>query len=191
MAGTITNHDETAAETSRSQTHENDDPTSRRSRMGRVVALSLATGFVAALAFAALPVVPVEESALTGAVLCGFALGWAMLGLLSLRCTDQPQRWAVAPALFMGVGGLLLTAVGSPMREVLSWIWPPTLLLLVIWMMLRTRKDMRSRSGRAQLYLVFGGARRLGGRRRLRVRGRGNGLEPTALDRPACRRGRA
>jgi pimeloyl-ACP methyl ester carboxylesterase len=55
----------------------------------------------------------------------------------------------------MGVGGLLLVAFGSPMREVLSWVWPPTLLALVIWMTHRTRRDMRSRGGRVQLYLVF------------------------------------
>ena len=119
------------------------------------MALSLATGFVAAVLFAALPFVPVRESAITGAVLCGFALGWAVLWLLSLRFTDQPQRWAVVPAVFMGVGGLLLVAFGSPMREALSWVWPPTLFLLVIWMLHRTRRDMRSRSGRVQLYLVF------------------------------------
>ncbi len=82
--------------------------------LGWVVALSLATGFVAAVLFAALPLVPVKESAITGAVLCGFAVGWAVLWLLSLRFTDQPQRWAVGPAVFMGVGGLLLVAFGSP-----------------------------------------------------------------------------
>jgi hypothetical protein len=83
-------------------------------------------------------------------------VGWAALGLLSLRFTDQPQRWAVAPALFMGVGGLLLVIFGSPMRETLSWVWPPTVSLLVLWLVYRIRKDMHSRTGRVQLYLVFG-----------------------------------
>ncbi len=124
-------------------------------RPGCLVAVSLATGLVAALVFAALPLVPVEESALTGAVLCGFALGWVALWLLSTRFTDRPQRWAVAPSVFMGVGGLLLVALGSPMREALSWVWPPALFLLVIWMLHRTRRDMCSRSGRVQLYLAF------------------------------------
>ena len=53
--------------------------------LGWVVALSLATGVVAAVLFAALPLVPVRESVITGAVLCGFASGWAVLWLLSLR----------------------------------------------------------------------------------------------------------
>ena len=124
-------------------------------RLGGIVALALATGFVAACLLVTLPFVPVKESGLTGAVLCGFAMGWALLWLLSLRFTDDSQRWAVAPAVFMGVGGLVLVTFGSPIREALGWVWPPTLLLLVIWMLHQTRRHMRSRSGRVQLYLVF------------------------------------
>jgi pimeloyl-ACP methyl ester carboxylesterase len=66
----------------------------------------LATGLVAAFLLVAAPFIPAQESAVTGAVLCGFALGWAMLAVLSVRFTDQPQRWAAAPALVMGLGGL-------------------------------------------------------------------------------------
>jgi pimeloyl-ACP methyl ester carboxylesterase len=119
------------------------------------VAVSLVTGLVAALLLVAAPFIRVTESAITGAVLCGFAVGWAVLFLLSRRFTDQPQRWAAMPASVMGVGGLLLLAFGSPMREVLSWVWPPVLLALVVWMVMRVRRDMRSRAGRIQLYLVF------------------------------------
>jgi hypothetical protein len=72
-----------------------------KGHIGWIVAGSLATGLVAALLLAAAPFIPAEESAVTGAVLCGFALGWAMLAVLSVRFTDQPQRWAAdstAPA---------------------------------------------------------------------------------------------
>jgi hypothetical protein len=65
----------------------------------------LASGLAAALLLVAAPFIPAEESAVTGAVLCGFALGWAMLAVLSVRFTDQPQRWAAVPALFMGLAG--------------------------------------------------------------------------------------
>jgi hypothetical protein len=41
----------------------------------RVVAGSLATGLVAALLLVAAPFTPARENAITGAVLCGFALG--------------------------------------------------------------------------------------------------------------------
>src|SRR5829696_6462669 len=92
----------------------------RSGHIGWIVAGSLATGLVAALLLVAAPFVPAEESAVTGAVLCGFALGWAMLAVFSARFTDQPQRWAAVPAVFMGVGGLLLVAVGSSVDGVLG-----------------------------------------------------------------------
>ena len=86
---------------------------------------SLFTGLVVGLLLVAAPFIPAEEGELTGALLCGFALGWAMLAVLSVRFTDQPQRWAVAPALFLGLSGLLLLVFGSGIQGVLSWIWPP------------------------------------------------------------------
>ena len=113
------------------------------------------TGLVAALLFVVAPFIPAEESAVTGGVLCGFALGWAMLAVLSVRFTDQPQRWAAAPALFLGLGGLLLVVFGSAVHGVLGWVWPPALLALVVWMFLRTRRRLHSRSRRWLLYPVF------------------------------------
>ena len=125
-------------------------------RIGWIVAGSLATGLVAALLLPFAPFIPAEESAVTGAVLCGFALGWAMLAVLSVRFTDQPQRWAAVPALFMGLGGLLLIAFGSPVHGVLDWVWPPALLALAIWMFVCVRRQLRSRTGRWLLYPVIG-----------------------------------
>lgn len=55
----------------------------------------------------------------------------------------------------MGLGGLLLLAFGPPMRQALSWVWPPVLLAMVVWMVMRVRRDLRSRGGRIQLYVVF------------------------------------
>jgi pimeloyl-ACP methyl ester carboxylesterase len=98
--------------------------------------------------------VPAEKGKVTGALMLGFALGWAMLAILSSRFTDEPQRWAVAPALFLGIGGLLLLAFGSPAQGILKWVWPPALLVLVVWMFIRSRQQLRSRS-RWLLYPVF------------------------------------
>jgi pimeloyl-ACP methyl ester carboxylesterase len=126
-----------------------------RGHIGWIVAGSMATGLVAALLLVAAPFIPAQESGVTGAVLCGFALGWAMLAILSLRFTDQPQRWAVAPALFMGLGGLLLVGFGSSVHEMLNWVWPPALLALVVWMVVRARRQLRSRSRRWLLYPVI------------------------------------
>ncbi|MGI8515364.1 MAG: hypothetical protein ACR2NT_09535 [Acidimicrobiia bacterium] len=53
-----------------------------------------------------------EEHVITGSVLIAFGLGWALMAILSIRLTDQPQRWASVPAAYMSLvgAGLLLTA---------------------------------------------------------------------------------
>jgi pimeloyl-ACP methyl ester carboxylesterase len=127
-----------------------------RGHIGWVVAFSLAVGLLAALVFAAAPFISPEEDDITGAVLFGFALGWAALALLSVRFTDQPQRWAAVPAVFMGVSGLLLIGFGTSVREVLNWVWPPALLALVVWMFVGAHRQLRSRTRRWLLYPLFG-----------------------------------
>jgi pimeloyl-ACP methyl ester carboxylesterase len=130
------------------------DP-SQKGHLGWVVAGSLVTGVLAALLLAGAPFIPAIESGVTGAILVGLALGWAMVAVLSVRLTDQPQRWAVAPALFMGLGGFLLLAFGSPMHEALTGVWPPALLVLAAWMIVQANRQLRSRSGRFLLYPVI------------------------------------
>src|SRR5687767_7384422 len=89
-------------------THDRQGAAPRR-HVGWTVAVSLLTGLlVGLLLVAAAPFIEPEERDVTGALLLGFAVGWAMLAVLSTRLTDQPQRWASAPAAFMGVSGLLL-----------------------------------------------------------------------------------
>ncbi|HEX2176236.1 MAG TPA: alpha/beta fold hydrolase, partial [Nocardioidaceae bacterium] len=96
----------------------------------------------------AAPFIPPTEAGVTGAVLCGWALGWATLVVVSVRFTDQPQPWAAAPAVFMALSGLLLVAFGSSVHGVLSWVWPPVLLALVIWMVVGARRQLHSASRR-------------------------------------------
>jgi pimeloyl-ACP methyl ester carboxylesterase len=127
-----------------------------RGHIGRVVAGTLTTGLVAALLLVAAPIVPAEEATVTGAVLLGFALGWALLSVLSGRFTEQPQAWAAVPAVFMGLCGLLLLVFDSSVDPVLSWVWPPVLLVLVVWMIVQIRRHLMSRSGRLLLYPVIG-----------------------------------
>ena len=126
-----------------------------RGRIGWVVAGSLVIGLVAALLLTAAPFVPAEEATITGAVLLGFALGWAMLAVLSVRFTDQPQAWAAVPAIFMGLGGLLLLVFGSAVDTALGWVWPLALLALVVWMVAQAHRHLRSRTRRWLLYPVF------------------------------------
>ena len=120
-----------------------------------IVAGSLAAGLVAALVLVAAPFIAAQENALTGAVLLGFAVGWALLAVLSVRFTDQPQRWAFAPAVFMGVAGLALLSGSAVVHDLLDWVWPPALFGLVVWMFLRARRQLRSRSARWLVYPVL------------------------------------
>ena len=150
-------------ETKESEHRRRRSRTGPRRHIGWVVAASLGIGLVFGLLLVAAPFVPAAESELTGALLCGFALGWAMLAVLSVRFSDQPQRWAVVPAVFMGVSGLLLLGFGSSVHRVLSWVWPPVLLVLVVWMIVRSRRELRSRSRPWLLYPVFAAHLRRGG----------------------------
>ncbi|WP_104167741.1 alpha/beta fold hydrolase [Arthrobacter sp. SX1312] len=126
-----------------------------KGHIGWLVAGALMVGVVAALLLAAAPFIPATESGVTAGILLGFALGWALLAVLSVRFTDQPQKWALGPALFMGLGGLLLVVFGAPLQEVLAWLWPPALLVLGVWMIVRIRRQLPSRSARALLYPVI------------------------------------
>jgi len=129
--------------------------TGRRAPIGVVVTGSLAAGLLTALLLVAAPFIRAGESEVIGAVLCGLGLGWAVMAVLSVRFADQPQRWAVAPALFLGVGGVLLLIFGAPVQDVLNWIWPPALLVLVAWMIVRARLQLQGRSLRLLLYPVL------------------------------------
>jgi pimeloyl-ACP methyl ester carboxylesterase len=118
----------------------------RRSHIGRVVAGSLAVGLAAAVVLPFLPVGAVDEDFATAMVLFGFALGWALLAVLSTRFTDHPQRWAVAPAIFMVLSGALVLLSPDAGVDALGWVWPPALLVLVVWVWIRAKRELHSRT---------------------------------------------
>ncbi len=120
---------------------------SSRGRLGSIVAASLTVGLLTALALVAAPFIPVRMNVLTGVVLLGFAFGWALLAVLSVRFSDSPQRWAAAPAAFLALAGLVsLMPTGSAVQQVFGWVWPPLLLGLVIWTIRQVRRQLRSRT---------------------------------------------
>jgi len=121
-------------------------PGPRRSHVGGVVAGSLAAGLAAAVILAFLPVGTVDVDFATAMVLIGFALGWALMAVLSTRFTDQPQRWAVAPAIFMALSGALVLLAPDAVVDALGWVWPPALLVLVVWVWTRARRELHSRT---------------------------------------------
>jgi hypothetical protein len=120
-----------------------------------IVAASLAAGLVAALVLVFAPFVPAKENILVGVVLLAFALDWALLAVLSVRFSTQPQRWAAAPAVFFAVASLVSLLGSEAVRDVFGWVWPPALLALVVWMIIRVRRQVRSRAARWLLYPVL------------------------------------
>jgi len=70
--------------------------------------------------------------------------------------TDQPQRWALVPAAGLGAAGLglLVLAPGDRVLTAAGWAWPPLLLALAVWTVLRTRRTLAAGSGRRLLYPV-------------------------------------
>ena len=92
-----------------------------------------------------------------GTALFGWALGWALLAVLSLRWTDQPQRWAVVPAAVMALAGgsLLIFRPDADAFNVLGWIWPPALIALAVWMTVQSRRNLRRPTRRFMLYPLF------------------------------------
>ena len=122
------------------------EPRRNRIGIGKIIVLSLGMGLVAAVLLPFVPWPTVDANFATAMVLFGFALGWVLLAALSVRLTDQPQRWAYAPALFMGVGAVLLLFLPEAVLDALDWVWPPALLVLVVWVFRRAKRDLRSRT---------------------------------------------
>jgi pimeloyl-ACP methyl ester carboxylesterase len=127
-------------------------------RSGMIMAGSLLAGLVAALALVAGPFAGGREPVITGAILLGFAVGWALLAVLSVRLTDRPQRWAAVPAAAMAItgAGLVVLAPGAAALTALGWVWPPLLAALVVWMILHAQRPPSSGRQPWLLYPVFG-----------------------------------
>ena len=88
-------------------------------------------------------------------VLLGFAFGWALLAVLSVRFTDQPQRWAAAPAAVHGAGRSDLTHRVRRREHVSRLGVAASTARAGRLDVLRARRQLRSRSGRWLLYPVL------------------------------------
>lgn len=126
--------------------------------IGRIVAGCLAAGLVVALALVLGPVSGAQEHVITGTVLLTFAASWMLLATLSMRRTDQPQRWAFAPATFMALAGtaLLVFAPNGDTVDALGWVWPPLFLALLAGTIVRVHRDLHSRSRFWIVYPLLG-----------------------------------
>ena len=88
-----------------------------------------------------------SEPVVTGSVLFAFGLGWGLMAFLSTRFSAQPQAWTAVPAMFLGsIGlGLIVFQPGPAVMDLLSWVWPPALAVLAIWMVIQVRRQLRGR----------------------------------------------
>jgi pimeloyl-ACP methyl ester carboxylesterase len=131
----------------------------RKGHVGLIVAGSMITGFVVALALVIGTFGGAQEHVIMGTALLGWALGWALLAALSIRWSDQPQRWAVVPAVLMALAGasLLIFRPDANAMNLLGWIWPLALIALAVWMTVQARRNLRSLTRRLVLYPLFVG----------------------------------
>jgi len=132
-------------------------PPLRPGHIGRLTALTMGAGAVAAVVLAALGFGGATEPVITGVVLLAFAASWSMYAVLSIRRSDQPQRWAYVPAVVLAVlgGASLLLRPSAEVLSNLGWVWPIGLLALAVWMMVQSRRSLSSWSRRAVLYPIF------------------------------------
>ena len=127
--------------------------------IGRIVVGCLTTGVLVSLALVVVgPVAGAQEHVITGTVLLTFAASWALLAMLSMRLTEQPQRWAAMPAGFMAVvgAGLIVFEPNGSAIDMLGWVWPPALLTLLAVATIRARRDLHSRARRWVVYPLLG-----------------------------------
>src|SRR5437870_13698669 len=80
----------------------------REGRVGLIVAGSLITGFVVALVLVIGPFGGAQEHVIMGTALLGWALGWALVAVLSTCGSHHPQRLAIVPAALMALAGACL-----------------------------------------------------------------------------------
>ncbi|MBP2216536.1 hypothetical protein [Arthrobacter sp. CAN_C5] len=68
-----------------------------KGHIASLVAGALMAWVVAALLLDVAPFIAATESGVTGGFLLGFAVGWALVAVLSVRFTDRPQKCALGP----------------------------------------------------------------------------------------------
>src|SRR4051794_38820824 len=132
---------------------------SSKGRIGLIMVASMVAGLIASLVLVVGPFGGAQEHVIMGTALLGWALGWALLAVLSIRWTDQPQRWAVVPAALMALAGagLLIFRPDANAFTVLGWIWPPALIALAVWMTVHARRSLRSLARPLMLYPLLVG----------------------------------
>src|SRR3989440_12656350 len=131
----------------------------RKGRVGLIVAGSMFSGLVVSLVLVVGPFGGAQEHVIMGTALLGWALGWALLAVLSIRWSDHPQQWAIVPAALMALAGvgLLIFRPDANAMNLLGWIWPLALIALAVWIAVQARRSLHSLTRRLVLYPLFVG----------------------------------
>jgi pimeloyl-ACP methyl ester carboxylesterase len=97
------------------------------------------------------------EATIAGSALTSLGAGMLILFLLAGRRTDQPQPWALVPAVSLGALGLALLILmpGDPALSWMGWFWPLLLAILIAWSVRGARRSLHNWSRRALLYPAF------------------------------------
>ncbi len=132
-------------------------PTSPSTRnIAWVVIVSFLAAVLLAVVLVMLVVPGARENVISAAVLFAFAAGAALLGVLSARRSDQPQRWALIVAAWLALAATLLLIWPSVVETAaIAWVAPVLLLALVVWMTRRVRRELHSRVRPWLVYPVF------------------------------------
>jgi len=111
-----------------------------------IVVVSLLAAILLSIVLVMVVVAGARENVISAAVLFAFAAGAVLLALLSARWSDQPQRWALIGAGWLGVAGVvLLIWPGVVATDGIAWVTPLLLLALAVWMIRRVRRELHSR----------------------------------------------
>jgi pimeloyl-ACP methyl ester carboxylesterase len=131
--------------------------TSLEGRVGVVVFGSIATGLALGLLLVLGVFAGGDEPHIVGSGLLALGAGFALLAVSSTRLTSQPQRWALVPGVASMVAGLgvLVLAPGPQLLDLVGWIWPVLLVVLVASSFRGARRSLDNRTGRALLYPVL------------------------------------
>src|SRR4051794_5348724 len=115
-----------------------------RRTAGRTIVASIVAGGLAALVLVLVVFPGATEATITGLLLLGFGLGWALMAFLTVRRTRQPQRWAYVPAAAMGATGAALTVLdpGNQTMTTMNWVWPPLMVAPAVWIFARVRRSV-------------------------------------------------
>ena len=131
-----------------------DQVAANRGHIGLTVLGSIALGLAIGVALCFGVFGGSEEATITGAALLALGCGMLTLFLVARRLTDQPQPWALAPGVGVGLAGLalLILTPGDRVLRWLGWLWPLLLALVVIWSVRGARRSLHNWSRRALLY---------------------------------------